>query len=196
LKDIYGKKAKLQFESTYPTVSATKDLRVYFSEQIAPVLEKRDYSLINSLKVMLAVTAKKEDQLAFMEAVSSDVGSVWWFSNCVGLEKGNNLESGDYPMSQRKRTTYTKEFKREAVNLVVEQGYSIAEASRNLGINYNMLSRWKNESQSNGEHAFPSKGYMTKAQAELSRLKAENKRLRMERDILKKATAFFAKEMK
>lgn len=76
MKDIYGKKAKLQFESTYPTVSATKDLRVYFSEQIAPVLEKRDYSLINSLKVMLAVTAKKEDQLAFMEAVSSDVGSV------------------------------------------------------------------------------------------------------------------------
>jgi len=59
-----------------------------------------------------------------------------------------------------------------------------------------MLSRWKNESQSNGEHAFPSKGYMTKEQAELSRLKAENKRLRMERDILKKATAFFAKEMK
>ena len=47
-----------------------------------------------------------------------------------------------------------------------------------------MLSRWKNESQSNGEHAFPSKGHMTKEQAELYRLKAENKRLRMERDIL------------
>jgi len=59
-----------------------------------------------------------------------------------------------------------------------------------------MLSRWKNESQSNGEHAFPSKGHMTKEQAELYRLKAENKRLRMERDILKKATVFFAKEMK
>jgi len=76
LKDVYGKKAKLEFESTYPTVSATKDLWVYFSEQITPVLEKRDYSLINSLKVMLAVIAKTEDQVAFMEAVSSDVGSV------------------------------------------------------------------------------------------------------------------------
>jgi len=99
-------------------------------------------------------------------------------------------------MSHRKRTTYTQEFKREAVNLILEQGYSIAEASRNLGINYNMLSRWKNESQSNGADAFPSKGHMTKEQSDLSHLKAENKRLRMERDILKKATAFFAKEMK
>jgi len=99
-------------------------------------------------------------------------------------------------MSHRKRTTYTQEFKREAVNLILEQGYSIAEASRNLGINYNMLSRWKVEQEKHGEESFPSKGHMTKEQAELSRLKAENKRLRMERDILKKATAFFAKEMK
>jgi len=82
-------------------------------------------------------------------------------------------------MNQSKRTTYTKEFKRGAVDLILEQGYSIAEASRNLGINYNMLSRWKNESQSNGADAFPSKGHMIKEQA-------ENKRLRMERDILKK----------
>jgi transposase len=81
-------------------------------------------------------------------------------------------------MSHKKRTTYTKEFKREAVGLILEQSYSIAEASRNLGINYNILSRWKTESQRNGEHAFPSKGHMTPEQAELSRLKAENKRLR------------------
>jgi len=99
-------------------------------------------------------------------------------------------------MSQRKRTTYTQEFKREAVDLIVEQGYSIAEASRNLGINYNMLSRWKIERTKHGEAAFPSKGHMSQEQAELAQLKADNKRLRMERDILKKATAFFAKEMK
>jgi len=99
-------------------------------------------------------------------------------------------------MSQKKRTTYTEEFKREAVDLILVQGYSIAEASRNLGINYNMLSRWKIERGKHGEHAFPSKGHMTAEQAEFARLKAENKRLRMERDILKKATAFFAKEMK
>ncbi len=99
-------------------------------------------------------------------------------------------------MSQKKRTTYTEEFKREAVDLILVQGYSIAEASRNLGINYNMLSRWKIERGKHGEHAFPSKGHMTAEQTEFARLKAENKRLRMERDILKKATAFFAKEMK
>ena len=99
-------------------------------------------------------------------------------------------------MIQKKRTTYTKEFKREAVGLILEQGYSIAEASRNLGINYKMLSRWKNELKQDSEHAFPSKGHMTPDQAELAHLKAENKRLRMEREILKKATAFFAKEMK
>jgi len=99
-------------------------------------------------------------------------------------------------MSHRKRTTYTQEFKREAVDLIVVQGYSIAEAARNLGLNYNMLSRWKIEREKGGDHAFPSKGHMTPDQAELARLKAENKRLRMERDILKKATAFFAKEMK
>jgi len=99
-------------------------------------------------------------------------------------------------MSQKKRTAYTKEFKREVVDLVLEQGYSIAEASRNLGINYNMLSCLKEERKKHGDYAFPSKGSMTPDQAELARLKAENKRLRMERDILKKATAFFAKEMK
>jgi len=75
-------------------------------------------------------------------------------------------------------------------------GYRIAEAARNLGINANMLGRWKRERERHGEHAFPGKGSMTPDQAELHRLQAENKRLRMERDILKKATAFFAREAK
>jgi len=76
LKDAYGKKAELPFESTYPTVSATKDLWFYFAEQILPVLEKRDYSLMSVLKVMLTFVAKEEDQVTFMNFVSSDVGSV------------------------------------------------------------------------------------------------------------------------
>jgi len=63
-------------------------------------------------------------------------------------------------MSHKKRSTYTKEFKRAAVDLILEQGYSIAEASQNLGINYNLLSRWKLEQAKSGEDAFPSKGYM------------------------------------
>jgi len=74
--------------------------------------------------------------------------------------------------------------------LILEQGYSIAEASRNLGMNYKMLSRWKNELKQDSEHAFPSKGHMTPDQAELAHLKAENKHLRMEREILKRLFAF------
>jgi len=97
-------------------------------------------------------------------------------------------------MEQAARRKYTDEFKREAVDLILVHGYGIAEAARNLGINATMLSRWKREREKHGEHAFPGKGHMTPEQAELHRLQKENKRLRMERDILKKATAFFAKE--
>lgn len=76
-------------------------------------------------------------------------------------------------MSNKKRTTYTEEFKREAVDLVLVQGYSIAEASRNLGLNYKILSRWKNERQKHGDHAFPGKGHMNSNQAEMAQLNAE-----------------------
>jgi len=76
LKGIYGSKAKLQCASSYPTVSATKDLWFYFSEQIAPALEQRGYNLTHTLKVMLDIAAKEDDQVAFMEYVSSDVESV------------------------------------------------------------------------------------------------------------------------
>jgi len=99
-------------------------------------------------------------------------------------------------MSKIPRTTYTKEFKDEAVDLILTQGYTAAEAARNLGINYQMLCGWKSQRVKAGSAAFPGKGNQTNTQAELAQLKAENKRLRMERDILKKATAFFAKEMK
>ena len=78
---------------------------------------------------------------------------------------------------------------------MTEQGYSIAEAARNLGINANMLGRWKRELASDPE-AFRGNGRLTEEQEEVRRLRQENKRLRMERDILKKATAFFANESK
>jgi len=97
-------------------------------------------------------------------------------------------------MEQVARRKYTDEFKREAVDLIMAQGYGVAEAARNLGINAAMLSRWKREQERHGEQAFPGTGHMTPERAELHRLQKENKRLRMERDILKKATAFFAKE--
>ena len=97
-------------------------------------------------------------------------------------------------MSTRKK--YTKEFKLDAINLVLEQGYSRSEASRSLDINANMLSRWINEYQNQDEQAFKGNGKLTPEQEEIRRLKAENKRLKMEKDILKKAAVFFAGETK
>ena len=97
-------------------------------------------------------------------------------------------------MTGEKRRRYSPEFKREAVGLVTEQGYRVAEAARNLGIHENILRRWRQELQKDEGGAFPGKGHMKPEQEELHRLREENKRLRMEREILKKAAAFFAKE--
>ena len=91
---------------------------------------------------------------------------------------------------KRKRKKYTQEFKEEAVKLITEQGYKITEAARNLGIDGNMLGRWKRELE--GDASGVQGGAVM--QAELNRLRKENKRLKMEREILKKAAAFFAKE--
>jgi transposase len=94
----------------------------------------------------------------------------------------------------RRRRNYTREFKVEAVKLVTEKGYSVAEAARSLGIGETLLRNWKQALQEQGEQAFPGKGNLPAIEEELRRLRAENKRLQMERDILKKATAFFARE--
>jgi transposase len=94
------------------------------------------------------------------------------------------------------RKKYSKEFKLDAVSLVLDQDYSRAEAARNLGINAQMLSRWVKEHQVGEGQAFRGNGKMTPEQEEIKRLKSHVKRLEMERDILKKATAFFAAETK
>jgi transposase len=99
-------------------------------------------------------------------------------------------------MERKKRREYTKVFKVEAVNLVIEQGYSLSEAARNLGIHPSLLRRWKNQIEQEGKNAFPGKGHMSPEEEEIRRLRRENRELRMEREILKKATAFFAKESK
>ena len=93
-----------------------------------------------------------------------------------------------------KRQTYTAEFKHAAVRLSTEQGYGVAETARNLGRNVNMLRRWRRELNDTPQGALPGYGRLTPEQEELHRLREENKRLRMERDILKKAPAFFVKE--
>lgn len=94
----------------------------------------------------------------------------------------------------RTRRTYTPEFKAEAVKLVTEQGYSIAEAARSLGLCENLIRNWKQTIQDKGQQAFPGHGKLSPFEEENHRLRADNKRLLAERDILKKAAAFFARE--
>ncbi|RDH87356.1 MAG: hypothetical protein DIZ77_03355 [endosymbiont of Seepiophila jonesi] len=94
------------------------------------------------------------------------------------------------------RKQYTKEFKLDAVSLVVDQGYSRSEAARSLDINAQMLGRWVKELQSDDGQAFRGNGKLTPEQEENRRLKAQVKRLQMEKEILKKATVFFAAEAK
>jgi transposase len=93
-----------------------------------------------------------------------------------------------------KHQTYTAEFKREAVRLITEQRYGVAETARNLGINVNMLRRWKQEYTTHTSAAFPGNGHGTPEQAELRQLRDEVKRLRMERDSFKKAIGLFVNE--
>jgi transposase len=92
-----------------------------------------------------------------------------------------------------KKTKYTPEFKAEAAKLVTEQGYSQAEAARSLGVRYGNMNRWISEL---GEKSAPrkEKPMLSAEQKELEQLRKENKRLKLEREILKKAAAFFANE--
>jgi transposase len=92
------------------------------------------------------------------------------------------------------RRNYTREFKVEAVRRIAAEGKSLAEVARELGLGESLLRSWKTVLAVEGQQAFPGKGHVPAVEEELRRLRAENQRLRMERYILKKATAFFAKE--
>ncbi len=97
-------------------------------------------------------------------------------------------------MATRKK--YSKEFKLDAVSLVTDQGYTRIEAARSLDINANMLGRWVKENQADDGQAFRGNGKLTPELGEIKKLKTQVKRLQMEKDILKKATVFFAAETK
>src|SRR5262245_40392104 len=110
------------------------------------------------------------------------------------VDSGNvvyTLTKGDSPMA---RKTYTPEFKLQAVKMILEQKLAVAEVSRRLGVSQNQLQTWKKAVLQNGNTAFPGSGHLTPLEEENRKLKAEVKRLHMERDILKKATAFFASQ--
>jgi transposase len=94
------------------------------------------------------------------------------------------------------RKVYTPEFKLQAVKMVTEQKLSVAEVARRLGVTENLLHSWKKAVAKNGADAFPGSGHLTPVEEELRRLRAEVNRLEAERDILKKATAFFATQTK
>jgi len=93
---------------------------------------------------------------------------------------------------KRTRRKYTEDFKRDAVALVTEQGYKVTEAARSLGIGDNLLRRWKQ----GFEDEVSGKSLSTDEREELKQLRKENRTLRMEKDILKKASQYFAREMK
>lgn len=97
-------------------------------------------------------------------------------------------------MGSRKK--YSREFKLDAVSLVLEQGYTRVEAARSLDINPTMLGRWIKELADDNDQAFRGNGKMTAEQQQIKDLQAQVKRLQMEKEILKKATKFFAAETK
>ena len=94
----------------------------------------------------------------------------------------------------KKRRQYTKEFKIEAVRLIIEEGRPISDVARELRTAQSLLHRWKKKSEEGKIDPFPGKGRLSPEDEELRRLRRENKRLRMEHEILKKAVAIFSEE--
>jgi transposase len=92
------------------------------------------------------------------------------------------------------RRKYTREFKLEAVKLVRERGVTMAQAARDLDVHVNLLRNWVRAAQADPAQAFPGHGQQKPEDAEITRLRREVARLKIERDILKKAAAYFAQE--
>ena len=99
-------------------------------------------------------------------------------------------------MERKRRKSYSREFKLEAVRLITHKGYSIAEAARSLGVDYSVLRNWKIQFEQDPQHAFPGKGQLKPPDEEIRRLKKRLERVTEERDILKKALAYFAEHQK
>lgn len=101
--------------------------------------------------------------------------------------------SGSSKTGTPARRRYSEEFKRDAVGLVTDQGYSLAEAARSLGVHVNLIRYWR-EKFVGSKEAKRDEALCESEKEELIRLREENRKLRMDREILKKATTFFVKE--
>jgi len=95
-------------------------------------------------------------------------------------------------IEKRQRRSFPEDFKREAVALITEQGYKVSEAARSLDIHENLLRKWKRRFEQEAGGEIPT----ADEREELGRLRRENRELRMEKEILKKASAYFARQMK
>lgn len=89
----------------------------------------------------------------------------------------------------QKRRKFSREFKLEAIRLITEKGYTIAQVGRDLDLRPEMLRRWKKQLLSDPGGAFPGEGHVRAEDQEVCRLRRDNERLREERDILAKALA-------
>lgn len=92
------------------------------------------------------------------------------------------------------RRIFSREFKLEAVKLVTERGVAVVQAARDLDVAESVLRRWMRDVAADGRHAFPGNGQVRPEQQEIDRLRREVAKLRAERDILKKAAAYFARD--
>ena len=94
----------------------------------------------------------------------------------------------------KSRRKHSREFKLEAVKQVVEKGRSVASVAEGLGVHPSLLQRWKTQLEAEGVFAFPGNGKPSEADEEIRRLRRELSIARQERDILKKAAAYFAND--
>ena len=97
-------------------------------------------------------------------------------------------------MPKRKRNVYPREFKLEAVRLILEKGMTGAQVARDLGVSSELIYRWKREFQDDPAFSFPGHGKVSGDEAELRRLKKRVKELEEEREILKKTLGYFVKD--
>jgi transposase len=97
---------------------------------------------------------------------------------------------------EKKRKGYDRQFKIDAINMVVSGGRSVRDVAQSLGIDANTLYHWKRELLDAGTEAFPGKGHMTPQEEELKRLRRELAQAKEDREILKKALEFFSSQGK